>query len=104
VAQFHHVGVPTRARQPKEVYIEGAKVHITSPDAHPYRFEFLRFEPGSPMPEAIQKGPHIAYMVDDIDAALKGEKVIVPPFDATPSLRCAFIVKDSVAVEVMQAK
>jgi len=104
VAQFHHVGVPTRARKPKAVYIDGAKVHITDPGDHPYRFEFLRFEPGSPMPEALQKGPHVAYMVDDIDAALKGEKVIVPPFDATPRLRCAFILKDGVAVEVMQAK
>jgi len=104
VAEFAHVGVPTHKKQPKETYIAGAKVHITNPDDHPYRFEFLRFEAGSPLPEALQKGPHIAYMVDNLDAALKGEKVIVPPFDATPTLRVAFILKDGVAVEVMQSK
>jgi catechol 2,3-dioxygenase-like lactoylglutathione lyase family enzyme len=104
VAQFHHVGVPTKKAQPKETYIEGGKVHITDPNANPYKFEYLRFEQGSPLPKEVQSGPHVAFMVDNLDAALKGEKVIVQPFDAMPTLRVAFIVKDGVTVELMQAK
>ena len=103
MAQFHHVGVPTSAQQPVETYIEGGKVHITDPQAHPYKFEYLRFEPGSPMPEIMQKNPHIAYMVDDLGKALQGEEVIVEPFDAMPTLRVAFIVKDNIVVELMQS-
>ena len=103
MAQFHHVGVPSGTKRAGETYIAGGKVHITDPAASPYRFEYLRFEPGSPMPEVTQKQPHVAYMVDDLAAALKGEKVIVEPFDAMPTLRVAFIVKDGLVVELMQA-
>jgi hypothetical protein len=102
VAQFHHVGVPVSTKQPKETYLEGGKVSITDPGANPYRFEYLRFEPGSPLPEIMQKNPHVAYMVDDLGAALEGEKVILPPFDPMPGLRVAFVVKDGVVVELMQ--
>lgn len=103
MAVFHHVGVPTKTRQPNEIFIAGGKVHITDASAHPYRFEHLRFEPDSPMPEILKNRPHIAYMVDDLSAALAGEEVILQPFDATPELRVAFIVKDGMPVEVMQA-
>jgi len=102
VARFHHVGVPTKAKQPKETYLEGGKVYITNPDASPYQFEFLRFEKESPLPKELQTGPHVAYKVDDIAAAMKGEKVLVPPFDPMPGLRVAFIVRDGVPVELMQ--
>jgi len=104
VATFHHVGVPTKVKQPNETYIEGAKVHITDAARHPYKFEYLRFEAGSPMPAAMQTSPHIAYLVENLEAALAGEQVLVPPFDATPALRVAFLVKDNVVLEVMQAK
>ena len=104
MAKFHHVGVPTKKQQPGETYLEGARVHITNPDASPYRFEYLRFEPGSPLPKEVRQGPHIAYEVEDLAAALKGEQTIVPAFDATPELRVAFIVKDGVVVELMQPK
>jgi len=104
VAKYCHVGVPTKKVQPKEIYIEGGKVYITNPDEHPYKFEFLRFEAGSPLHKDVQTKTHIAFEVENLDAALKGEKVIVQPFDATPALRVAFIVKDGVVIELMQTK
>ncbi len=100
--QFDHIGVPTKTPREGEVYIEAAKVHVTSPDAHPYRVEFLRFEKGSPMPAAMQKNPHTAFCVDDLARALEHEEVLVAPFDATPALRVAFIRKDGLILELMQ--
>jgi hypothetical protein len=104
VAKYCHTGVPVKKPQANEIFIEAAKVHITDPAAHPYQFEFLRFEPGSPMAKEVQTKTHIAFEVPNLDAALKGEKVIVQPFDATPTLRVAFIIKDGVVVELMQPK
>ena len=104
MSQFHHVGVPSKAKQAGESYLEGGKVYITDPDKHPYKFEFLRFEAGSPLPKELQTMTHVAFKVDNVDAALKGEKVVLPPFDATPALRVAFIMKDGVLIEVMQTK
>lgn len=102
MAQFEHVGVPTDQPQPNETYLEGGKVHITDPAAHPYHFEYLRFEADSPMPERLQKNPHIAFKVEDLAAALEGENVLVEPFEPFDGLRVAFIVKNGVLMELMQ--
>ena len=45
--QYHHTGVVTDQKQPNEFYVEATKVWVTDPDDHPYRIEFLRFEPNT---------------------------------------------------------
>ncbi|MBE0534588.1 MAG: hypothetical protein IH624_02885 [Phycisphaerae bacterium] len=103
-AKFHHYGVPTTAKGDNEIFIEGAGVHVTDPDAHPYKIEFLRFEPNSPMCDAVKNNPHAAFIVDDLDKALAGQDVIIPPFDATDTLRVAFITDGPAVIEIMQMK
>ena len=100
--QFHHVGVPTTIERPGEFYVKEAGVHVTDVAEHPYRFEFLRFDPESPFPEKMQKSIHVAFTVENLDAALQGEEVLVRPFDPAPGLRVAFIVKDGAVLELMQ--
>jgi hypothetical protein len=100
--EFKHYGVPTTQQQDDELYIEGAGVYITDPEAHPYNVEFLRFEADSPMPQEIQTKPHAAFLVDDLDKALEGKDVILEPFDATETLRVAFIVDGDALIELME--
>ena len=102
MSMFHHYGVPTNVKQEGETYIEGAKVFVTDPERHPYRIEFLRFEENSPMHEDIINKPHAAFIVDDLKTALEGKNVIVEPFDATESLRVAFINDNGAVIELMQ--
>ena len=47
--EFHHVGMPTDDKQPGEVYVPATKVWVTDPNDHPYRVEYLRFDPDSPV-------------------------------------------------------
>ena len=101
---FKHYGVPTAQQQDGELYIEGAGVYITDPDAHPYNVEFLRFEEDSLMPQEIQTKPHAAFLVDDLDAALEGKDVLLEPFDATDELRVAFIIDGDALIELMEEK
>ena len=86
------------------IYIEGAKVHITDAASHPYNVEFLRFETGSPMHELVQTRTHVGYIVPDLDEALKGQTVIVEPFDATEELRVAFITDGDAVLELMEER
>ena len=102
MATFHHYGVPTAVEAADATYIEGAKVYATDPEAHPYRVEFLRFEADSPMHELVVKRTHVAFMVDDLAAALKGKNVIVEPFDAKETLRVAFITDGDAVLELME--
>lgn len=102
--KFHHFGVPTKAKQKNETYIEGGKVYVTDPEKHPYRVEFVRFEADSPMPQLCQTRSHAAFMVDKLDEALKGQNILIPPFDATPTLRVAFITDGDAVIELMESK
>jgi len=103
-SQFHHFGVPSKTKRPNETYITGGKVFVTDPDKHPYHVEFVRFEAGSPMPELCQSKPHAAFIVPNLGAALKGQKIIVPPFDANATLRVAFILDGDALIELMEVK
>jgi hypothetical protein len=103
MATFAHVGVPSKEKHRGETYLEGGKVYITDPGKSPYRIEYLRFEKGTPLPKELQTEVHVAYMVDNLAKAVKGQTVILPPMDVSPTLRVAFIKKDGLLIEVMQS-
>jgi len=100
--KFHHIGLPTDQKQPGEVYVEDTKVWVTSPDDHPYRVEYLRFEPDSPVSGPLRDMAHVAFVVDDLAAALEGEEVILEPFQPLEGLTVAFIMKDGAVFEFMK--
>jgi hypothetical protein len=102
VKQFHHVGVPTTKKQPNETYLKDAKLYVTDAAANPFAIEWLRFEAGSPMPKELQKSTHVAFKVDDIQAELAGQNVLIPPFEPMPGVKVAFILHEGVPVEFMQ--
>ena len=102
IGEFHHFGVPTNTKQDNETYLEGGKVSITDPGASPYNIEFLRFEADSPMPKALQDNCHAAFIVKDLAAALEGQNVILEPFNATETLKVAFITDGDAVIELMQ--
>ena len=54
---------------------------VTNPRAHPFHVEYLRFEPDSPVDGPVRHDPHVAYRVDDVDAAIAGHEVVLAPFD-----------------------
>lgn len=101
--EFDHIGVPTADQQPHEMYVPATKVWVTDPAAHPYRIEHLRYEPDSPVTGPVREQPHIAFRVDDLDAAIQGEQVVLGPFQATDALRVVFILKDGAVLEFMES-
>ncbi len=103
--EFMHIGVPTKKIQPNEIYVEGMKLHLTNPDDHEMKFEYLRFEPGSWLPAIMQVNPHIAIKVESIKEELaKCEEVLVEPMDADEKTLMAFAIRDGVIFEFLQAK
>jgi hypothetical protein len=100
--RFHHVGVITDQIQPGEIYVAETKVHVTNPSDHPYHVEYLRFEPDSPVTGPVREQPHMAFAVDDLDAELAGEQVLLGPFRAMEGLRVAFVLRDGAVFEFMK--
>jgi hypothetical protein len=100
--RFHHVGVITDQVQPDEIYVPETRVHVTNPTTHPYRVEYLRFEPDSPVTGPVRNQPHMAFVVQDLEAEIAGEQVLLGPFRAMEGLRVAFVLKDEAVFEFMQ--
>ncbi len=98
--KVNHFGIPTTVSQPGETYAEGLKVWLTDFTQSKNRIEFLRFEPDTWMPELLQKVAHVAYEIPDLDAELKGAKVIVEPMDCGDKF-IAFIEEEGIPVELM---
>ncbi len=100
--EFHHVGLPTDEKQPGEVYVEETKVWVTDPEKHPYRVEYLRYEPDSPVTGPLRELPHMAFKTDDVQREIAGKQVILEPFEAMEGLTVAFILQDGAVFEYMQ--
>lgn len=99
---FHHIGLPTDVKQEGEEYVAETKVWVTSPLAHTYKIEYLRFESDSPVEGPVRDLPHIAFKVDDLEAEMADLKVLLGPFNATEGLRVVFVEEDGAVVEFME--
>jgi catechol 2,3-dioxygenase-like lactoylglutathione lyase family enzyme len=102
--QFDHVGIVTTEKKAGEIFIEPTRVWITQFQEHPYRVEWLRYEPDSPVTGPVREMPHVAYRVDDIEAASKGMKVLLQPFDVGFAVVAFYQSDDGAVIEFMKYK
>ena len=100
--QFDHIGLVTTEKKPNETFVAATKVWVTDIKSHPYRVEWLRFEPDSPTTGPVRENPHVAYRVDSIASAAKGLKVLLEPFDAGIAKVGFYQTDDGVVVEFME--
>lgn len=100
--EFDHIGVPAAAKLDGMRFLESKRLWLTSPGDHPYRVEWLWYEPSSPEAELIRTVPHVAYRVGSLEDAMAGENVIAEPFDVFGEVRVSFIEVDGAPVEFVE--
>jgi hypothetical protein len=101
--RFDHMGLPTDDKQPNEMYVAETKVWVTDPMAHPYKVEFLRYEPDTPVAGPVRSLPHMAFQVDNLEEAMAGcQEVLLGPFQPTETLRVVFVLQDGAVYEYME--
>jgi hypothetical protein len=64
--------------------------------------EWLRFEPDAPAPDLVKTVPHVAFVVDDLPAAIENKQVIIAPNSPSPGVTVAFIVDNGAPIEFLQ--
>lgn len=64
--------------------------------------EWMRFDPDSPLPDLVKAVPHVAFTVDDLDAAIVGHEILIPPNSPSPGVRVAFIVENGAPIEFLE--
>ncbi len=62
----------------------------------------MRFDPDAPYPEAVKAIPHVAFEVDDLETALLGQEILIPPDSPSPGVKVAMIVDDGAPIESME--
>jgi hypothetical protein len=100
--RYHHLGVPTTVPRPGEVYLPHLKMHVSGFETSPFGIEWMRFEPGCGISELVRTVPHIAFEVDNLEAALARlgvESEITSPSDG---VRVAMIVDNGAPVELIE--
>jgi hypothetical protein len=100
--KYHHLGIPTTEPRPDERYLEQFKMYVSGFETSQFGIEWMRFEHGSPVPNLVQRIPHVAFEVDDLDAELQGTEVLIAPNSPSAGVRVAFIVENGVPVEFLQ--
>jgi hypothetical protein len=100
--RYHHLGIPTDIPREDEVHLEDYGMHVSGFDSSPYGVEWMRFDPGSPISELIKTFPHIAFEVDDLEAALEGKELIGGITSPMEGIRVAMILHNGMPVELLE--
>ena len=102
--KFDHVGIPTTGKKTGEQFVAATRVWITDAYKHPFRVEWLRFEPDSPVTGPLHDMPHVGYRVDSVEQIKelgKGMKVLLEPFDAGFAVAGFFQTPDGANIELV---
>lgn len=102
--KFHHYGIPTQEKRVDESFVEigDFKFYSTPFEGNKWHIQWHRFPEGHGLPELITKVPHIAFQVDDLDAEIKGCKVLLSPYSPLKGFRVAIIEEQGVPIELVE--
>lgn len=100
--RYHHLGVPYTGPRPGEEHLAHLKIYVAGFRTSPYGVQWMRFEPDCPVPDLVRTVPHVAFEVDDLDAALRDKEILLPPSAPSGGVRAAMIVHDGAPVELIE--
>jgi hypothetical protein len=101
--RYHHLGIPTKSAIQGERYFLQYKFYAGGFDTSPYGIEWMRFDADSPVHELIQRVPHIAFEVEDLDLELSRHDfhIISKPGSPDEGIRTAMIEHNGAPVELI---
>ncbi len=100
--KFNHIGIPTNANFEGEIDLPRLKMTVSDHENNPFGIQWQRYWDDAPYPELVKTVPHVAFEVDDMEAALAEQKVIIEPNSPSKGLIVAFIEINGAPVELMQ--
>jgi hypothetical protein len=100
--KYHHIGIPTDIKQLGEIYLEQYRLFCTDHERNPFGIQWMRFEPECTLPKVVRTVPHVAFEVDDLDAALVGQQLLIAPNSPSEGVLVAFVLVDGAPVEFLQ--
>ena len=102
--QFDHIGIITTEKKSDETFVPATRVWITDFQKHPFRVEWLRYEPDSPVTGPLHDMPHVGFRVESVQQITelsKGMKVLLAPFDAGFAVAGFYQTADGANIELV---
>ncbi len=100
--KYHHLGIPTDEPREGERYLPEFGMYVSGYETSEYGIEWMRFDPDSPLPELVKTVPHVAFQVEDLEAAIAGKEVLIEPNSPGEGTRVAFVVENGAPVEFIE--
>jgi len=100
--KFNHVGIPTTSRFEGEIDLPHLKITVSDHENNSFGIQWMRYWPDAPYPEIIKTLPHVAFEVEDLEAALQNQKVLIAPNSPSEGVTVAMIEVNGAPVELMQ--
>lgn len=99
--EFHHLGIPVDDGNEEGVFSEVAGMYTTD-NPGKFRIQWHRFTENSPLHTLIKTVPHVAFRVDSLSEAIKGESLLLGPYEPIDDYFVAIINDNGVPVELIQ--
>lgn len=100
--KYHHIGIPTDEELVGMEHIRHLRIHATDHESNPFGIQWMTYDRDCVLPELVRKVAHVAFEVEDLQAAIKGRKVIIEPNSPSPGVLVAFIEEAGAPVELLQ--
>jgi len=100
--KYNHLGIPTTSGFEGEIDLPHLKITVSDHENNPFGIQWQRYWDDAPYPDLVKEIPHVAFEVDDLCAALEGERVIIHPNSPSEGVVVAFIEVNGAPVELMQ--
>jgi hypothetical protein len=100
--RYHHVGIPTTSPVDGMIRLDHLRIACTDHESNPYGVQWMMYDADCPVPPLVRDVAHVAFEVDNLEEALAGKTVIIPPNSPSPGVRVAFIEEAGAPVELLQ--
>lgn len=100
--RFNHVGIPVTGSFEGEIAVPHLRLTCSDHKNNPYGIQWMRYWDDAPYPDLVKHVAHVAFEVDDLAAAIEGERVLIAPNSPSEGVIVAFIEVNGAPVELMQ--
>jgi hypothetical protein len=100
--KYNHVGIPTSGSFEGEIPLPHLQLTVSDHRNNAFGIQWQRYWKGAPYPDLVKTVAHVAFEVDDLQAAIKGQKVIIEPNSPSRGVVVAFIEVNGAPVELLQ--
>ena len=100
--KYNHLGIPTCSHFDGEIDLPQLKMTVSDHQNNLFGIQWQRYWENAPYPDLVKTIPHVAFEVEDLSAALAGQKVIIQPNSPSKGLVVAFIEVNGAPIELMQ--